>query len=298
MFVLAGGVASRLNAEPYAVFVVHCEPLNAVPSSFLDLLDMVVKADQQQVRLTIDLTPPWAQMILANPGFLNSVTQWQQAGHELGVHHHPYWVSETRNTTWDGYTNTPLEQISINKQANYLGDMDDFLSLLNQLPGTRTSGTLGISHGQDVLDWPQELLYSAYGHELSHIVSQPQVVEYAGHDVWQMNHGLFWNAPPTQLEAIYHAAVSGDIVAVVTHVSNYAESSQNAQAVDDYFAFLGSQDPSGSSLVTVTQAMNLTIPEPTTLSLFALPGLVILRWRGLRCPRTLPRPSHTCGPLR
>jgi len=96
MFVLAGGVASRLNAEPYAVFVVHCEPLNAVPRSFLDLLDMVVKADQQQVRLTIDFTPPWAQMILANPGFLNSVTQWQQAGHELGVHHHPYWVSETQ----------------------------------------------------------------------------------------------------------------------------------------------------------------------------------------------------------
>ena len=261
VLVLASCVATQLSANPYAVFIVHCEPKNADDDSFLNLLDMVMKADQKQVKLTIDFTPPWAEMILDNPEFLNSVTQWHQAGHELAVHHHPYWVSETRGTTWDGYTNTPQDEISPKNRSNYRGDIDDYMDLLNQLPGTRTSGTMGISYEQDVLDWPHNLLYSAYGHEFSQIISQPEVVEYAGHHVWQMTHGLFWNAMPVQLENAYREAASSDIFAAVTHVSNYEDSLQNAQAVENYFSFLGSEDPSGNSLVTVTQAMNLLIPN-------------------------------------
>lgn len=286
--VLIGAAAPQLRADPYAVFVVHCEPGNADPNSFLQLRDMVVAADQHQVKLTIDFTPPWAEMILGHEGFLASVTQWDDAGHEIGVHHHPYWISETRGTHWDGYTNTAQSEISPSNPTDYLGNMDDYLDLLNQLPGTRTSGTLGINYGQDALDWPPDLLYSAEGHEFSDIVGQPEMVEYAGHVVWQMSHGLFWNATPDQLHGAYDGVVPGDIVAVVTHVSNYEESPQNALAVHNYFSFLGARDPSGNSLVTVTQAMNRAIPEPTILSLLMLAGPMILRRR-----RRNPPPSRS-----
>ena len=87
-----------------------------------------------------------------------------------------------------------------------------------------------------------------------------------------MKHGLLSNGLPEQVENAYAAAVPGDIVAVVTHVSNYEDF---PQAVENYFDFLGSQDPSGNSLVTVTQAMNLTIPEPSTMLLAVLAGLIL-----------------------
>ena len=272
MVVMVFGVEQRLSASPYGVFIVHCEPKNADAESFLNLRDLVVKADQHGVKLTIDFTPQWAEMILDNAVFLNWTRLWDEYGHELAVHHHPYWISAMRGTTWDGYTNTPLEEIAINKRDDYLGNMDDYLALLNRLPGARTSGTLGISQPQDTLDWPDDLRYSAEGHELEDIVGRPQIVEYAGHAVWQMSHGLFWSAMPGELQTVYANAEAGDIVAVVTHVSNYEASPPAAQAVENYFAFLGAEDPSGDSLVTVTEAMILTIPEPSTLILLVVAG--------------------------
>ena len=278
-------IATRpLCAAPYAVFVVHCEPQNADIKSFNELREMVEAADEHQVKLTIDFTPPWVEMIVAADPLLASVTQWQEAGHELGVHHHPYWVSQSRGTRWDGYTNTPQDQISADNPTRYIGDMDDYMELMNQLPGSRTSGTLGINYGQDVLDWPNDLLYSAEGHAFDEIVGRPQMVEYGGKSVWQMSHGLFWNATPIQIQSAYEDAVSGDIVAVVTHVSNYEASWANAQDIKDYFAFLSSKDPLGQSLVTVTEAMNRTVPEPATASSVLLGVLVILG----RCSRRRP----------
>ena len=281
MVVMVFVVEQRLSASPYGVFIVHCEPKNADTESFLNLRDLVVKADQHGVKLTIDFTPQWAEMILDNAVFLNWTRLWDESGHELAVHHHPYWISTMRGTTWDGYSNTPLEEIAINKRDDYLGNMDDYLALLNRLPGTRTSGTLGISQPQDTLDWPHDLRFSAAGHELEDIVGRPQIVEYAGHAVWEMSHGLFWSATPGELETVYANAEAGDIVAVVTHVSNYEASPQAAQAVENYFAFLGAEDPSGYSLVTVTEAMILTIPEPPTLILMLVAGglLVVMPLR-------------------
>ena len=273
ILVLLWGMTPLVSANPYAVFVVHCEPKNADPASFLQLRDMVVKADQHQVKLTIDFTPQWAEMILEHPVFSDLVTNWHEAGHELGAHHHPYWVSKTRGTNWDGYTNTPQENLLGSDGENYLGDMDDYLALLNELPGTRTSGTLGLGEPPDAIDWPQDLLYSAAGHAFEDIVSRPQKVEYAGHVVWQMKHGLLSNGLPEQVENAYAAAVPGDIVAVVTHVSNYEDF---PQAVENYFAFLGSQDPSGNTLVTVTEAMNLAVPEPSTIWLALLVGWMLI----------------------
>jgi hypothetical protein len=63
---------------------------------------------------------------------------------------------------------------------------------------------------QDAIDWPHDLLYSAEGHAYEDIVGRPQKVEYVGHTVWQMKHGLFWSALPEQVESAYATAVPGD----------------------------------------------------------------------------------------
>ncbi|MBI82136.1 MAG: hypothetical protein CMJ81_02980 [Planctomycetaceae bacterium] len=270
LLMMLGACTGPLRANPYAAFIVHCEPRNADGGSLLRLREMVQKADEHQVKLTIDFTPPWVEMILVDTLFLGWVSDWNDAGHELGAHHHPYWVSTERGTNWDGYTNTPEEELLGDDADDYLGDMDDYLALLNQLPGTRTSGTLGLGYSGDELDWPQDLLYSATGHAYDEIVGQPELVEYDGHEVWQMNHGLFFSVPPVQIESAYQAAGSDDIFAVVTHVSNYEESVESVQAVEDFFAFLTAEDPTGESLVTVSQAMRVTIPEPATGVLFVL----------------------------
>ena len=265
-----GVCTGTVRANPYAAFIVHCEPKNADGGSLFRLREMVQKADEHQVKLTIDFTPPWVEMILNDSLFLGWAIDWNEAGHELGAHHHPYWVSTERGTHWDGYTNTPQEDLLDDDAEDYLGDMDDYLTLLNQLPGTRTSGTLGLGYAGDELDWPQDLLYSAEGHAYDEIVGQPELVEFDGHEVWQMSHGLFWSAPPSLIESAYHAAGPDDIFAVVTHVSNYEESVESVQAVEDFFSFLAAEDPSGESLVTVTQAMRVTVPEPATGALFVL----------------------------
>ena len=49
-----------------------------------------------------------------------------------------------------------------------------------------------------------------------------------------MSHGLFWSAMPGELQTVYANAEAGDIVAVVTHVSNYEASPPAAQAVENY----------------------------------------------------------------
>ena len=290
-----GAAAETAAANPYAVFIVHCEPNNADAESFLELSELVAAADLHGVRVTIDFTPPWAKMILENDSFLESVEEWTEAGHEIGVHHHPYGVSLVRNTQWDGYTNTDLANVDAGDLPNYLGDMFQFMAVLNALPGTRTSGTLGLSLALDLGDFPQSLTYSARGHEFSEVVSRPEVVVYEDQVVWEMTHGLFWNATLAELASAYDSAGSDEIFAVVTHVSNYEASPAAVQQVEDFFAFLSSRDPLATKLVTVTSAMDATLPAVPALTppgVGVLVGLLLgLGAARLRSRRAAPSPK-------
>ena len=59
LLMMLGACTGPLRANPYAAFIVHCEPRNADGGSLLRLREMVQKADEHQVKLTIDFTPPW-----------------------------------------------------------------------------------------------------------------------------------------------------------------------------------------------------------------------------------------------
>jgi len=108
------------------------------------------------------------------------------------------------------------------------------------------------------------------------VISRPELATYGDQTVWEMTHGLFWNATAAELEAGYDSAEPGEIFAVLTHVSNYEESPANTLAVEDFFAFLSSRDPRGDKLVTVTSAMEATLPAVPALSSASLLVLAVL----------------------
>ena len=58
------------------------------------------KCQRLNARLTIMLTPQWAEFIAADPRRLSVLDEWRAAGHEIAGHHH----SVYHPGTWDGYS--------------------------------------------------------------------------------------------------------------------------------------------------------------------------------------------------
>ena len=81
---------------------IHCDPgSGAAPElQYENLERMVARADQLSMRLTIMLTPQWADYISAAPARTSALDEWRQRGHEIAGHHH----SVYHPGTWDGYS--------------------------------------------------------------------------------------------------------------------------------------------------------------------------------------------------
>jgi hypothetical protein len=182
LLVAVAGVSAdsgqALDEPPYSCFVIHCEPTRANEPMFDALVELVETASSYHVRLTIDVAPQWAEMILADPAKVSSVASWVDAGHEIGCHHHPYWSTKDRPASWDGYTNTPVADLPLRDREQRLGDMEDYMKLLNALSGVRTSACMGLEAERDRADWPCQLRYGTVGYSLDDAVSEPQLALY------------------------------------------------------------------------------------------------------------------------
>jgi len=244
---------------PMSVFVVHCEPTNANEILWAELVNLVALADRQNVPLTIDFTAQWAEMILADEEKLASLERWHDAGHEIACHHHPYWTLQQRNAIWDGYTNTPLEEILPQDRTQFRGTMDDYMALLNALPGERRSGCLGGSDERDHADWPCQLIYSTVGHALEEAVSSPSSRSFGECDVHEIGHALIVEPPRGALRTLYESTDAGAVFGVVGHVYNYAAL---PVAFEQWFALLAEMDPDGRRRGTVSGLLDaLANPE-------------------------------------
>lgn len=235
---------------PASVFVVHCEPTNANQHMWIKLVELVDLADSYHVPLSIDFPAQWAEMVLDDHFKQKVVEGWLENGHEIGGHHHAYWATKERSYTWDGYTNTPTKEIDPKDQKNYLGTMDDYMELLNALPGERTSGAMGTTGSpQDKQDWPCQLLYGTTGYALEDAVSQPQETTIGNCRITQIGHTLIVPQEGGALAELYANTVPDSIFGVVGHVFNYDEF---PTAFEEWFKFLHEQDPSGERRSTVT----------------------------------------------
>ncbi len=236
-----------------SVFVVHCEPTNANEMLWSELVDLVALADRYAIPLSIDFTAQWAAMILGNDGKLSALEAWLEAGHEIGCHHHPYWATKDRQARWDGYTNTPFDEILPEDQAAHVGTMDDYMALLAALPGDRRSGCLGSDDARDLEDWPCELLYSTRGQSVADAVSQPAERAFGKCEVLEIGHALITSAKRAELRAAFESTASDQIFGVVGHVYNYRDF---PIVFDQWFALLHSLDPNGERRRTVSDLLH------------------------------------------
>jgi hypothetical protein len=249
--------ASLAHTLPISCFVVHCEPTRANEMMFRELTDLVALADTYAIPLTIDFTAQWAEMILADDEKTAALSAWIDAGHEIGGHHHAYWATLDRGAHWDGYTNTPVSELLPELQDRYRGSMDDYLALLTALPGERTTACMGLDDDRDLIDWPKELSNSTSGHAVEDCVSEPFVAAYAGHETWQVTHGLILQKQGA-LPALYEETGAEQVFAVVGHVYNFAE---DPRLFELWFRFLHAQDSAGTRRRTVSAAIEEWGPD-------------------------------------
>jgi len=237
--------------EPLSVFVVHCEPTNATEPMFLQLVDLVALANEFAIPLTIDFTAQWAEMILEDESKIAAVSAWMETGHEIGAHHHAYWATLERSANWDGYTNTPVSDLLPIYQDRFLGTMEDYMALLDALPGERVTACMGQDDERDMEDWPASLSYSTTGNFLEDCVSEPTLVSFPSGDAWHVSHGLILQTPGA-LTALYEATAPDRVFGVVGHVYNFRD---EPRAFEVWFRYLSVNDPSGARRRTVASAI-------------------------------------------
>jgi len=246
-------VSLMVSALPVSVFVVHCEPTNANPAMWLELVDLVLQADRYSIPLSIYFTPQWAEMISADEDKVAMLETWLASGHEIGCHHHGYWGTKDRGSTWDGYTNTPLEELDVEDRGRFLGTMEDFMEILNVLPGKRRSGCLGGANSSDDIDYPCQLEYSTNGHNLDDVAAAPEAIERNGCQIIEIGHGLIANQERGVLRNLYSTTSERVVFGVVGHVYNYADF---PAVFVEWFRFLHELDKEGASRGTVSNILD------------------------------------------
>ncbi|MFH1729826.1 MAG: hypothetical protein ABIA04_15545 [Pseudomonadota bacterium] len=147
------------------------------------LPELIASADYYNVKLNLMFNPQWGAYILEDNDKLTLVRQWEASGHELGFHHH----GPNHNGSWNGYTNQ--EEYKLSK--NYLGSIDEAMTILNQLPscGKIISSTVGPE--EDVqYDLPTEIMYNTEGgsEKYDDLSSNPEEREINSQMVWIFKH--------------------------------------------------------------------------------------------------------------
>ena len=239
------------GAVPVSCFVVHAEPTQADEAAFASLVRLVALADENHVPLTILFTAQWAELVLADPTKVATVQEFLTRGHEIGAHHHAYWATLDHAAQWDGYTNTPLDQLAAPDRLQFRGTMAAYWELVSSLPGTRETACMGLGE-RDAVDWICDLRTSTFGHTLSDAVSEPTAITVNGCDALQIRHALLVEPAPGELAGLYTQTNDDMLFVVVAHVSDYAD---RPLAVALWFQTLGLQDPFGARRMTVAGAV-------------------------------------------
>jgi len=270
---LEKGRSQRKNSSgpSDSFFEVHLEPGNANDEVFDALRGLVNLADSYNVKLTILFTPQWAEMVLNDKNKLNLLKQWKQNGHEIGGHHHGPSVCP-----WDGYTNLQYNSIEfknrqnrvpcpefVRKQERYLGDMQDYMELLNKLGRIKT-----ITMSDEDIDWPEGALYSGGGRTFERAISSPEKVVFNGHTVYKLS-----SAPLKSSRTAFGERISIEEIKREYLSNREGVFGLNAHAVDyknnpelykQWFEFLKKQDPTMRHSKTISEIMKNVVKKTET----------------------------------
>ncbi|MBU4070162.1 MAG: hypothetical protein KJ646_04230 [Nanoarchaeota archaeon] len=285
---IIGGVLFFLqkSAEPdipYYFIAIHNEPWHEpshteggeerIAKEYLVLEEIVDKADQYNIKLTLMFTAQWSDYIVTH-NKLEKISEWEKNGHEIAQHHH-----SVNHGNWDGYTDYP-EDVAIEKRKktkplkyeSYLGTLDDFMNKVKRLNPDLNSGCSNAKN--DNLSMPDEIIYdtcSGYANfgetqKLSDINPGKGRNDYIlSFDVngikryWLAHYQIYKDVELAK--NAYDNLTSSQAYGVVIHSFE-----DEAEKLYEFMQFLYEKDPSANRSKTVSEIIeDRLLPEKTIL---------------------------------
>lgn len=269
-----------VTGVPYYFLAVHNEPQNRpgglaeIERSYVVLRDMVARANQYNMKLTLMFSAQWADYIAQSPARNAEVDSWKASGHEISAHHHGVW-----HGSWDGYScygESEADAIRVKQGHNppeqYNGTLEDYTAHLRQINPDIKSGCL--NEEPDKKEMPDQILYGTGSGLANH--GQPGVRE--GDNVpakgrnefitvgtvngierrWLAHYQIYQDEPAA--EAVVNSMTSGVFGGVVHSVQSQADS------LYAFMEFLHRKDPGGKNSKTMSEIIEGRLIGETTVS--------------------------------
>ena len=241
-----------------AFIAIHCEPgqfpaTTDKPEEYYDdLVALVEKSDEYDIKLTLAFNPQWAQYFLANPIYLTEVRSWEANGHEIALHHHG-----PHHGAWNGYT----DQEGYETEGKYIGTVEDMMDWLNQIPlgGQIYSAIVG-GEGDELLDWPTGVVYAANGGALSgeDLMSPVLLEERNGQEVKAVRHAIYGTNSPVSIslmdiDVLHQTTDITEVMGLVWHANNYADLPTQI-AIEELYEYLSTTNIEVKTLSDILSA--------------------------------------------
>ncbi len=257
-----------MSLKAFYFIAIHNEPYNApggelqIEKEYQILKQMIEKADQYNIKLTLMFTPQWADYISGSSERLNDLERWRGCGHEIAGHHH-----SIHHGDWDGYTDYTLAEIidRVGDASRYLGTLEDFIEKLRKINPEIKSGCMNDERDKRAL--PDQIIYDTCsglanfgepGRRLSDAVDPEKgcnyyvsVGSYKNMERKWLTHYLM-NNEQRQLSArsVFGSMDSG-VYGVVMHSTE-----KEAPAYYSFIEFLHQRDEAGSRSKTVSHIID------------------------------------------
>ena len=258
------------SSIPYYFIAIHNEPrVEDLEKNYDALKQLVAKANQYNMKLTLMFTPQWADFIVNNSQRKAELENWKKQDHEIAGHHH----SVNHSGVWDGYTYGSEEEAleirrRMGKNETYLGDLNDYTTELKKLNPNIHSGCMNDEGDKNNL--PDEIIYdtcSGYANfgqpriKLGDSKAEKGKNEFISVGTvngierkWLTHTHVFIEGDRKEIEPVFNS-MNGNVFGVVTHSVRDFSVSHGDQAGEmmKFMDFLHSKDPTGEKSRTVSE---------------------------------------------
>lgn len=274
---------------PYYFIAIHNEALPdplypeiTLKNSYITLKEIIAKADNYNIKLTLMFNPQWVDYIKLEADRLEDLEKWKLSGHEIAAHHHAI-----KHPNWNGYTNMPEHEAIILREKlrkdhvseEYLGTMDDYVNKLQEINPFISSGCIG-----KFIDMPDNFIYdtcSGVGNagypEQKLLDEDPKkgINEYISNFIINgIERKYLAHAQITTEESLSKAKEiiasmnSAEVYGAVAHSikNNPATSQGDAIYILEYLDYLNEKDPQGLKSKTITEIIEERILPEVNIS--------------------------------
>lgn len=276
---------------PYYFVAIHNEPYNfpageeLIERDYIVLRQMVEKANEYNIKLTLMFTAQWAGYISGSTERLADLEAWKEQGHEIAAHRHDIY-----HGNWDGYTDYPIEEvIELRTQqgkepGRYLGTLEDYINELKKINPEIKSGCC--NDEPDKGGMPDEIMFDTcsgfanFGEPGTRLpdAANPEkgkneyitIGTYKGiQRKWLAHYQITIQEGQMAAQSVFNSMDSG-VYGAVTHSIQ-----EQAEPYYSFLEFLHSKDPTGELSRTVTEIIEQgLLPERQIPDELLLSGLM------------------------